>query len=284
MIYRLFKSAFTDRLAYLTATAAAVWWFMDMRYPALIPAPLNAVEPLSGMIAAGLAAGLFIAKHVFIAGHARIIKEIVADNSRLQDKAEDLKKGLSEARAERDLFSERERFLKDKLRCYEEKGRDHELSSVRKQLRVHENDTRTTLSFLVRDLKERLSELDCGGQEELERAVRVLRKELDLLDDEVKLQRKPLFEMALKITEIRENIFDLTTISMPVHAAKAQPEASHAFTWMSSRPETLEHDYKFLKVAFHPDRFPSEVLKDKAVRYFQQINNAYHSMKEKAKA
>ncbi|MDH4100200.1 MAG: hypothetical protein OEV28_06450 [Nitrospirota bacterium] len=284
MIYRLLKSFFTDRLAYGTAVASAVWWFLDMRYPALLPPLMVEAGPVWSLVVAGLAGGLFIAKHVFITAHLGITRQIAAENSRLETMVEDIQKKVSEARAERDLFSERERFLKDKLRCYEEKGRDQELSVARRRLRVHEEDTRTSVGFLIRDLRERLGDLDFSGQEEMERAVRVLQKELDLLDSEIKLEQKSLFETVLKIAEIRENIFDLTSIGMTMRPVEGEETAHHLFAWMSSKPEEMEHEYKFLKVAFHPDRYPSEALKKKALRYFQQISDTYSTIREKAKA
>ena len=240
--------------------------------------------PVWGLFIAGIAGGLFISKQVFASVHARLSREIAAENNRLAKSLKDLQKMASEARAERDLFSERERFLKDKLRCYEEKGRDQELSLLRRRLRVHEEDTRTTLGFLVRDLRERLAELDFSGQEEMDRAVRVLQKELELLDTEIKLQQKSLFETVLKITEIRENIFDLTSIGASMHVEDRREAPTHLFDWMSPEPDDVEHEYKFLKVAFHPDRYPSEALKEKALHYFQRVNNACSAIKEKAKA
>jgi preprotein translocase subunit Sec63 len=60
----------------------------------------------------------------------------------------------------------------------------------------------------------------------------------------------------------------------------------HDFPWFNAEtdPSQIDRIYKFLKVAFHPDRFSSKGLKEEAKIHFQEAVQAYNALKERLRA
>jgi len=96
--------------------------------------------------------------------------------------------------------------------------------------------------------------------------------------------------LILKVSELRENIFDLSVIGLRSSAGQNESAGRQSpnckFQWFDyeTDPLRLERIYKFLRVAFHPDRFSSEGLKEEAKIHFQQTVHAYNLYKDRFKA
>ena len=79
----------------------------------------------------------------------------------------------------------------------------------------------------------------------------------------------------------------MTTIRLQALGGQADgvgsPEGPGEVPWfkVDTDPARIDSVYRFLKVAFHPDRFPSESLKEQAKQHFQQAGRAYSHVKER---
>jgi hypothetical protein len=286
-LFRLLQSSFTDRLAYLSAVVGALVWIIQARYPALLPGFWRGSLHIYTFVFASLAGGLLIGKYVFKEGYQSTIQGLQVEKERLSGHLQRLEGDLLKTREERDKIAERESVLKNRLKRFETSEMAALESSLRKKIRIAEEDQRTTLTFLLQDLKSRLRDLDPQEDRDLVRAASVLAKELQVLENEVKKGERSLYELVLKINEMRDFVLDLTLIRLQSNGG---PEESaygyrqpYDLRWFASEtdPSRLERIYKFFKVAFHPDRFSSETLKEEAKVHFQEAVKAYSSLKER---
>jgi hypothetical protein len=290
LLFRILKSSLTDRLAYLSAVVGALCWLIHARYPALFPGPLRATAPIYTTIAASLTAGLLIAKYVFMEGYLRLMQEGTAEKDAFAAMVQRLEGAVREITEERDRISERESVLKNKLKNFENSVTEAQLSSLRKKIRSDEEDRETSLAYLARDLRNHLEELDHVNDEEIARAVAVLKKEIQMLGDAIKKGEMSLYELVLTINEIREHTYDLTLIRLQSGVGQEESVRDHQqirdFPWFYAEtdPSRIDRIFKFLKVAFHPDRFSSEGLKEEAKIHFQEAIQAYNSLKERLRA
>ncbi|HTP65176.1 MAG TPA: J domain-containing protein [Geobacteraceae bacterium] len=287
LLFNLLKSSFTDKLAYISAVVGALCWVLHARYPALFPGSLKASAHIYATLLASMAGGMLIAKYVFIEGYLRSTREIEAEKEAFAGSIQRLEEEIREIREERDRISGCESVLRNRLTSLENGETVSQLSSLRKKIRSHEEDEKTVLAFLLHELRGHLHDLDGVDDREIVRAAMVLKREIQLLEDEAKKGGRSLYELVLKMNEIRENIWDLTLIRL--QAVDGQEESAigqrkpNEFRWVDSEtdPSRLERIYKFLKVAFHPDRFSSAELKEEATAHFQEVVKAYTTLKER---
>jgi predicted nuclease with TOPRIM domain len=274
-------------LAYLSAVAGALGWVIQARYPALLPGSLKGSAHIYTIVFASLAGGLLIGKYVFREGYRGTVQELQAEKEGLAGHLQRLKGDLLKIREERDSLASHESVLKNRLKRFEASEMAAQESSLRKKIRAAEEDRRTALTFLLQDLKSRLRELEPQEDLDLVRAASVLKKELQALENEIKKGERSLYELVLMINEMRDFVLDLTLISLqsnggPEESARGYRQP-YDFHWYASEtdPSRLERIYRFFKVAFHPDRFSSETLKEEAKVHFQEAVKAYSTLKER---
>ena len=146
------------------------------------------------------------------------MQEIQAEKEGLAAIIQRLEGDNLEIREERNRISERETVLQNRLKSFETSEMALQQSSLRKKIRSDEEDKRTALTFLLHDLRSRLQELDPIEDRDIVRAEAVLKKELQLLENEVKKGERSLYEMVLMINEIRDSILDLTLLRLQSNA------------------------------------------------------------------
>ena len=286
LLFRILKSSFTDKLAYFSAVAGALCWLIHARYPAIFPGPLKATAHIYTTIVASLAAGMMIAKYVLREGYLRLMQEVKAEKEALAAMVERLEAAMREVHEERDRISERESLLKNRLKNFESSATEAQLSSLRRKIRTDEEERKTSLALLAHELKDHLQELDAVDDGDIARAAAVLRKETQLLENEIKKGEMSLYELVLKISEIREHIYDLTLIRLQSGEQEGNVRDQRQprdFPWFAAEndPSRVERVYKFLRVAFHPDRFSSDRLKEEAKIHYQEAVQAYNTLKER---
>jgi hypothetical protein len=241
-------------------------------------------------ILASLAAGMMIAKYVLMEGYLRSIKELINENEAFAGTIQRLEGAMLEIREDREQISERESVLKNRLKSFENSEKEAQLSSLRKKIRMDDEDRKTCLTFLVHELRTRLQELDNINDHDIVRAAAVLGKEIQMVEDEIKKGTVSLYELVLKINEIREYTHDLAIIRLQSGDGQGENLRDHRqprdFPWFGADadPSRIDRIYKFLKVAFHPDRFTSEGLKKEAKVYFQETVQAYSTLKERIRS
>jgi curved DNA-binding protein CbpA len=290
LLFRILKSSFTDKLAYVSAVAGALSWLIHAWYPAILPGQLRATAHIYMTIMASLAAGMMIAKYVLMEGFLRSTKDLITDNEAFAATIQRLEGTMLKIREDRDRISERESVLKNKLKSFENSETEAQLSSLRKKIRLGDEDRKTCLSFLVHELRNRLQELENINDQEIIRAAAVLKKEIQMVEDEIKKGTVSLYELVLKINEIREYTHDLAIIRLQSGDGQGENVRDHRqprdFPWFDTDadPSKIDRIYKFLKVAFHPDRFSSEGLKKEATTYFQETVRAYSTLKERIRS
>jgi hypothetical protein len=290
LLFRILKSSFTDKLAYISAVVGALCWVVHARYPALLPGQLKATAHIYTTIVASLAAGMLIAKYVLGEGHWRSMQEVKAEKDAFAGMVQRLEEAVQEIKEERDRISERELALKNRLKGFENSATEAQLSSLRKKIRLDEEDRKTSLTMLVHELRDHLRELDEVEDRDIAGAAAVLKKETQLLENEIKKGERSLYELVLKINEIREHTYDLTLIRLQAGGGAEEgardPRQPRDFPWFAAEtdPSRIDRIYKFLRVAFHPDRFSSERLKEEAKIHFQEAVQAYNTLKERFRA
>jgi hypothetical protein len=284
----MFKSAFVDQLAYATAFLTALWAFADTYHPPVIPAFMSGLSPLYGIAASSFAGALLICKYVFMAGEAQVVsrlEDIIAQQEAVLVSRERSITDLSEKLA---MAEATEKAVKTRLDIFENKDSELHVSELRKRIREYEDDKKTAFGAGVTSMKAQLREFRGIEDEQIQHAVDVLNREIGLLEQEIKKGELSFYEMSLKISDIRENIFDLSliTFSGTANGKMGGEDTQLNFFRMDKNTDqfSMEQTYKFLKVAFHPDRFSSESLKHDAKKYFQQTVQAYNSLKERMKA
>ena len=286
LLFRILKSSFTDKLAYVSAVAGALSWLIHAWYPAILPGQLKATAHIYMTVLASLAAGMMIAKYVLREGYLCLMQEIKAEKEAFAVIIQRLEAAMLEIKEERDRVSERESLLKNRLKSFENSATEAQLSSLRKKIRTDEEERKTSLALLAHELRDHLQELDAVDDGDIARAAAVLQKETQLLENEIKKGEMSLYELVLKISEIREHIYDLTLIRLQ---SGGQEESGHDhrqprdFPWFAAEndPSRAERVYKFLRVAFHPDRFSSDRLKEEAKIHYQEAVQAYNTLKER---
>jgi len=290
LLFRILKSSFTDKLAYISAVAGALCWLVHAWYPAILPGQLRATAHIYMTILASLAAGMMIAKYVLMEGYLRSMQVLITEKDAFAATIAKLEGTMLEIREDRDRISERESVLKNKMKSFENSETEAQLSSLRKKIRLDDEDRKTCLSFLVHELKNRLQELDNVNDQDIAQAAAVLKKETQMVEDEIKKGTVSLYELVLKINEIREYIHDLAIIRLQSGDGQGENVRDHRqprdFPWFDADadPSSIDRIYKFLKVAFHPDRFSSEGLKKEATTYFQETVRAYRTVKERLRS
>jgi len=290
LLFRILKSSFTDKLAYISAVAGALCWLVHAWYPAILPGQLRATAHIYVTILASLAAGMMIAKYVLMEGYLRSMQVLITEKDAFAATIAKLEGTMLEIREDRDRISERESVLKNKMKSFENSETEAQLSSLRKKIRLDDEDRKTCLSFLVHELKNRLQELDNVNDQDIAQAAAVLKKETQMVEDEIKKGTVSLYELVLKINEIREYIHDLAIIRLQSGDGQGENVRDHRqprdFPWFDADadPSSIDRIYKFLKVAFHPDRFSSEGLKKEATTYFQETVRAYRTVKERLRS
>jgi hypothetical protein len=290
LLFRILNSAYTDKLAYLSAGAGALCWLVHAWHPALLPGQLKATAHIYMTILAALAAGMMIAKYVLMEGYLRSMKNLLTEKEAFAVTIQRLEGALLEIREDRDRISERESVLKNKLTSFENSETEAQLSSLRKKIRLSDEDRKTCLTFLVHELKNSLQELDNANDPDIARAAAVLKKETQMVEDEIKKGTVSLYELVLKINEIRDYAHDLAIIRIQSGDGQGENIGDHRqprdFPWFDADadPSRIDRIYKFLKVAFHPDRFSSEGLKKEAKVYFQETVQAYSTLKERLRS
>jgi hypothetical protein len=266
---------------------AALCWLLHARYPALLPGQLPAGLHIYATTIAALAAGMMTAKYVFLEGYLRSMQNLLAEKEHLVATVQRMEGAMLEIREDRERLQAREAILKNKLKSFESSETEAQQSSLRKKIRLDEEDRKTCLAFLVHELRNRLRELDKADDLEIAHMAAVLEKETQLVEREIKKGTVSLYELILKINEIRDYLHDLAIIRL--QSGDGQEEKLHGhrprhdYAWFddSTDPTRLDRIYKFLKVAFHPDRFSSEGLKEEAKIHFQEAVQAYSTIKER---
>jgi len=287
LLFRILKSSFTDKLAYSSAVAGALCWLVHAWYPAIFPGQLKATAHIYMTALASMAAGMMIAKYVLMEGYLRSMQGLLAEKEAFALTIQRLEGAMLQIREERDRSSERESVLSNKLKSFESSETEAQLSSLRKKIRLGEEDRTTCLAFLVHELRNRLQELDKVNDQDVAHVAAVLEKETQMVEGEIKMGTVSLYELVLKINEIRDYIHDLAIIKLQSGDGQEDNVRDHRqrrdFPWFDDKtdPSRIDRIYKFLKVAFHPDRFSSEVLKKEATTYFQETVRAYSTLKER---
>ena len=284
----MLKSAFIDQLAYATAFLTALWAFADKHHPPVIPGFLAGLSPLYGVAVSAFAGALLIGKYVFIAGAAKVVHQLKDEISHQEAALAERSAKVTDLTEKLAMTVANESALRNRLDIFENKDSELHVSELRKRIREYEDDKKTACSASVTAMKEQLRELRDVRDEQVQHAVDVLSREIDLLETEIKKGELSYYEMSLKIADIRENIFDLCLVSLSAttEGKQAGEEAAYNFFRMDKNADSfsMEQTYKFLKVAFHPDRFSSESLKQDASKYFQQTVQAYNTLKDRMKA
>ncbi|MBI5748632.1 MAG: hypothetical protein HZA00_05850 [Nitrospinae bacterium] len=282
LLFIIMKSWLIDELAHGTVLLTVLWWFIYLQYPEAIIEPLKGVSPFYGVILSAFAVGVFITKYLFMSGYSHLVGELQAEKEGDIQLIQSLREDMARIKEERDRTSEREDSLGKRLEALEKRDIESEMSYMRKKLRSYEDDKRTALNFLIRELKDYLEDIKAVEEDEVLHAADVLQRGIELLQNEVKKGEGSFYEMAVKIAEIREDIFDLAVISLS-SAGKQRDIGHQRVSWFDdTNISRLDRRYKFLKVAFHPDRFPSDTLREEAKRYFQEVVQAYSIVREKA--
>ena len=291
LLFRILKSSFTDKLAYFSAIVGGLCWLIHARYPAIFPGQLKATAHIYMTIVASLAAGILIAKYVLMEGYLRSMQEVRAEKEAFAVIIQRLEETLQEIKEEKDRISERESALKNKLKSFENSAMEAQLSSLRKKIRMDEEDRKISLAFLAHELGNHLQELvDNVNDRDIARAAAVLKRETQLLETEIKKGKMSLYELILNINDMREHAYDLTLIMLQSGDGQEENVRDHRqprnFPWFDAEtdPSRIDRIYKFLKVAFHPDRFSSEGLTEEAKIHFQEAVQAYSTLKERLRA
>lgn len=290
MLYRFITSGNTDALAYASAAAAAIWLYLAGQYSTVLPAGLTSVSPLYGVAVAAFFGALLICKYLCLEGSAATITTLNAEKAVLEGaiRTRDLK---IEQHAETAALRDSEiTALKAKIAAMEENSPTAQLSELRKKLRISEEDRRSALTMLSRNLLERLNSVPALQDEQLSFAAEVLRKEIELVENEIKRGQLSFNELCLKIIDISQHLSDLKELIVASGTGTVMEPGSTEAAWLNfihanddTDAAAEERAFKFFRVAFHPDRYSSEALKSEATRYFQHSVNAHNALKKRNK-
>jgi len=291
MLYRFIISGYTDTLAYVSALLAALWLFAAGRYPSALPGGLAALSPLYGLAVAAFFGALLICKHICSEGTAAALDRVNTERARLEQTVKKRDLSALELKEKIVALGAENATARDRLAAMEANSSTAQLSALRKKLRAAEDDTKSALVVLVRNLQERLHEMQEVHDPQLLFAGDVLGKEVGLVENEIKRGELTSYELCLKIVHIGENLRELKEIDLAASLERQGKQGSVADAWLhfiqvneNTDPGAVERSFKFFKVAFHPDRFPTESYKVEATRYFQHSINAHNALKRREKA
>ena len=264
---------------------------MARQYASELPSYIALVSPLYGLAFAAFTGALLICKYICLEGNALRINQLSAEKKRMEEivSMRDIALAeLSEKIAELDTEI---LLLRKRIVTMEENSLSLQLSELRKKLRSSEDDKKSALAVLVKNLQSRLNMMREAHDAQLLFASDVLRQELEQVENEIKRGELSYYELCLKIVDISENISELKDIELANTFDQNVKQGSVAETWLdfirindNSDPAAVERSFKFFKLAFHPDRFSSEALKVEATKYFQHSINAHNSIKRMEKA
>jgi hypothetical protein len=286
MLYRFIISGYTDKLAYASALITAIWMFTARQYGSAIPGCLATVSPWYGVAFSAFTGALLICKYVCIDGKALEIDQLNAEKVRLEESV--IKRDLIavELNERIEVLSAEKSELCNRIAKMEENSPTVQLAELRRKLRSSEDDRKSALTVFAKNLQARLDMLSEVNDAQLLFAADVLRKEVELVENEIKRGDIPLYELCLKIVNIGEKLSELKDIDLAASFHQAAKQGDVSESWLnlirandSSDHDAVERSFKFFKVAFHPDKFKSESLKAEATRYFQQSINAHNSLK-----
>lgn len=291
MLYRFIISGYTDKLAYASAFITAIWMFTARQYASAIPEYLAVVSPYYGVAFSTFTGALLICKYICIDGNAEKVDQLNAEKAGLEEIVKKRDLIAVELHARIDALSAENKELSNRIATMEENSPTVQLAELRRKLRSSEDDRKSALIVFVKNLQTRLNMLSEVHDVQLRFAADVLRKEVDLVENEIKRGDIGLYELCLKIVNIGEKLSELKDIDIAATLHQTATEGGFSETWLNfirvndnSDPDAVERSFKFFKVAFHPDRFKSESLKAEATRYFQQSINAHNSLKRTDKA
>jgi len=147
LLFRIVKSSFTDKLAYVSAVVSALCWLIHAWYPAMFSRSVkgNGAYLCDDL---GLSGGgnddcknMFLWKAIL-----RSMQELISwRKRRLPPLYRDSKWPCWKIREESNRISERESILKSKLKNFENSETEAQLSSLRKKIRLGEEDRKTCL-------------------------------------------------------------------------------------------------------------------------------------------
>ena len=286
MLYRFITSGYTDALAYISALCAALWIFAAWQYAALMPGFLVAITPVYGIVFAAFSGALLIGKYICLEGNAEKISLLTAEKSMLEAVIKGRDLTLAELKQKAAALNAEIAVLRNKIAVMEENSPDKQLSELRTKLRSAEEDKKSALSVLVKSLLTRINLMMPITDPQLLFAADVLRREVELVENELKRGDLSYYELCLKMVDVSAKIVELNEINIVSSFEQTEKPDSVAETWLhfirtndSSDPAAVERAFKFFKVAFHPDKFASEAQKVEATRYFQQSINAHNLVK-----
>ncbi len=291
MLYRFITSGYTDLLAYATAFLLSVWFFISWQYAPLMPDYLAAVSPAYGLAVAAFSGALLICKYICLEGHALTVRVLGVEKSQLAQTIKSRDMDLREAAQNIAQLTVTMGELQHKITTMEANSPDRQLSEMRMKLRTADDDKVAALSVLLKNLQARVHALLNISDDQLRYAVDVLRQEIGLVENEIKRGVFSYYELCIKIVDINEKLTELNDINLM--SSLDQPVNGDSVTeaWLNfikvndnTDPSAVERSFKFFKVAFHPDRFPSETLKVEAAKYFKHSINVHSSVKRMEKS
>ena len=286
MLYRFITSGYTDLLAYATAFLLTVWFFVSWQYAPYLPDYVAAVSPSYGLAVAAFSGALLICKYACLEGHALSIRVLNVEKSQLSQTIKSRELDLNEAAQNIAQLTVTMGELQNKISVMEANSPDRQLSEMRIKLRNAEDDKVAALSVLLKNLQTRAHAMMGLSDEQLQYAADVLRQEIGLVENEIKRGVYSYYELCIKIVDISEKLSELNDINLVSSLDPSMNADSVTDAWLNfirvhdnTDPDAIERSFKFFKVAFHPDRFPSETLKEEAAKYFKQSINVHSSVK-----
>lgn len=286
MLYRFITSGYTDTLAYVSAFVSAIWIFAAWQYAPLMPGYLAPVSPLYSLAVASFFGALLICKHICLEGSAEEISILNAEKSGVEMTLKSREQTVAELKQRSASLNEEIGALQNKIVVLEENSPDRQLTEMRMKLRVSEEDRKSALLVLVKNLQTRIGMMTEIHDPQLLFAIDVLRQEVDLVENELKRGEISYYELCIKIVDIGEKLSELNDIHLVSSLEQGSKTGTETGTWLdfirinsNSDPAAVERSFKFFKFAFHPDRFSSDALKVEATRYFQHSINAHNSVK-----
>jgi hypothetical protein len=291
MLYRLITSGYTDSLAYASACVAAAWLYMARQHASEMPGYLAAVPPEYGIAGAAFAGALFLSKCICLEGNAHTIDSLAEEKATLEGVIRKRDLAATELHGKSTALEAEIAVLLNRIAVMEDNSPTAQLSELRKKQRTADEDRKAALSVLVKNIQSRLSMITKVNDPQLLFAAEVLRKEVELVENEIKRGELSYYELCLKIVDINENISELKEIELVSTVDQSVHQGSSSDAWLNfirvndtADPAAVERSFKFFKVAFHPDRFSSESLKVEATRYFQHSINAHNNIKRMGKS
>ena len=291
MLYRFITSGYTDLLAYATAFLLAVWFFISWQYSPYLPDYLAVVSPSYGLAVAAFSGALLICKYICLDGNSLTVRVLNVEKSQLAQTIKSRDMELREASQNIAQLTVTMGELQNKISVMEANSPDRQLSEMRIKLRNAEDDKVAALSVLLKNLQTRVHAMMGLPDEQLHYAADVLRQEIGLVDNEIKRGVFSYYELCIKIVDISEKLTELNDINLVSSLDQTAKADSVTEAWLNfikvndnTDPAAIERSFKFFKVAFHPDRFPSETLKVEAAKYFKHSINVHSSVKRLEKS